>query len=97
MADMKGITCCGDCIYYDWKKKRCKRCASQDDDPKAPFFADCPLPSVEPERPKGRWELYPSRYHRRCSACKVEFEKPKFNIRANFCPNCGADMRGESE
>ena len=42
----------------------------------------------------GRWELYPSSMHRRCSVCKMEYEKPKFNIRANYCPNCGAKMEG---
>ena len=51
-------------------------------------------PTIDPEslRPKGRWENYPSHMHRRCSICKVEWEKPRFNIRANYCPNCGAKM-----
>lgn len=44
----------------------------------------------------GRWENYPSRAYRRCSVCKVEFDKPKFNVRANHCPNCGAKMGGEA-
>ena len=50
--------------------------------------------TINPEdlRPKGKWENYPSHYYRRCSVCKVEFEKPRFNIRAKFCPNCGAEM-----
>lgn len=43
----------------------------------------------------GQWELYPSHMHRRCSVCKVEYDKPKFNIRANYCPNCGAKMDGD--
>ena len=102
MADMKGITCCGDCIYYDWKKKRCKRGASQDDDPKGPFFADCPLPSVEPERPKGRWEYGYNcgQYGVWCSECKTGFAQSEtYTVLAakhKYCPNCGADMR-ESE
>lgn len=104
MADMKGITCCGDCIYYDWKKKLCKRGASQDDDPKAPFFADCPLPSVEPERPKGRWiqggkvmadDVKVCILH--CSECHDYCYNLEPNPRPNYCDNCGADMRGESE
>lgn len=54
------------------------------------------MPTIDPEslRPKGRWENYPSHMHRRCSICKVEWEKPRFNIRANYCPNCGAKMDG---
>ena len=43
----------------------------------------------------GRWELYPSSMYRRCSVCKMEYERPKFNVRANYCPNCGAKMDGE--
>ena len=51
---------------------------------------------IDPEslRPKGRWENYPSHLYRRCSVCKVEWEKQRFNIRANYCPNCGAKMEG---
>ena len=44
-------------------------------------------------REKGEWELYPSSEYRRCRACKMEYEKARFGVRANFCPNCGADMR----
>ena len=43
----------------------------------------------------GRWELYPSSMHRRCSVCKMEYDRPKFNVRANYCPNCGAKMDGD--
>lgn len=53
------------------------------------------IPAIDPEslHPKGKWETYPSHAYRKCSVCKMEFDKPKFNIRTNFCPNCGADMR----
>ena len=53
-------------------------------------------PEIDPDslRPKGQWENYPSHNNRRCSECKVEWDKPRFNVRANYCPNCGADMRG---
>lgn len=46
---------------------------------------------AEPVR-HGRWETYPSHAYRRCSVCKTEWDKPKFNIHANYCPNCGAKM-----
>ena len=40
----------------------------------------------------GQWENYPSHTYRRCSLCKMEWAKPQLNIRANYCPNCGAKM-----
>ena len=50
-------------------------------------------PTVEAEPVRhGKWENYPSHNYRRCSLCKVEWEKPIFNIRANYCPNCGSKM-----
>lgn len=63
------------------------------------------FPSAEPERKKGEWVEYPDclRYEGAyaddqisCSACHHTF-----NIMDNcteefdFCPHCGADMRGE--
>ena len=98
MADMKGITCCGDCFYYDWKKKRCKRGASQDDDPKSSFFADCPLPSVEPERPKGRWIRKSNMiWCSHCGDAPIDEAYNWYPTETPYCPNCGADMRGESD
>ena len=45
---MKGFTCCGDCIYYDWKKHKCKICKSIETDARKKFYDDCPLEDVEP-------------------------------------------------
>jgi hypothetical protein len=58
------------------------------------------LPSVQPTRPKGKWIPYYDRWgdvitivsHFKCSVCgEYDYDKDK------FCPNCGADMRGEAE
>ena len=50
------------------------------------------LPSVQPERKRGKWEFIGGYgYQYRCSACIMCAEH-----KTNFCPNCGADMRGES-
>lgn len=51
------------------------------------------LPSAQPERKKGYW------YDCQCSECGWSFEVESGFIgnpeRFRFCPNCGADMRGE--
>ena len=54
------------------------------------------LPSVTPARAEGKWEYVQydrptvGNYH--CSLCKFIS-----NADYHFCPNCGADMRGEEE
>ena len=50
-------------------------------------------PTIE-ERKKGKWidAQYP---FSKCSICGCYFDTA--NNEAKFCPNCGADMRGEQE
>ena len=48
IKQMKGFTCCGDCINYDWKKHKCKICKSIETDARRRFYDDCPLEDVEP-------------------------------------------------
>lgn len=58
-------------------------------------------PTIEPERKKGRWieqdDAWDGVYYE-CSCCKEPFTlidgTPSDNL-YNFCPACGADMRGE--
>ena len=47
------------------------------------------------ERKKGKWELEPEYGWYICSACRDEVTVK--SGRTNFCPNCGADMRGEDD
>lgn len=63
-------------------------------------YANCPLQEVKPERKKGKWIADVDRWGDVvttvngyiCSECKV------FNTdKDNYCPNCGADMRGDSD
>ena len=56
-------------------------------------------PSAEPERIRGRWEMKPDPYGffdeiPVCSECGCTTEMRKVY---KFCPNCGADMRGEQD
>lgn len=47
------------------------------------------------ERPKGEWlEPYESHIAQECSICHRQMPAPKW---FNFCPNCGADMRGDNK
>lgn len=66
------------------------------------------LPSAEPERKKGKWLVHTDKFangaeyfgYATCSECGDMFYsidciglKPIWD----FCPNCGADMRGEDD
>jgi len=58
------------------------------------------LPSAEPERKKGKWikEYWNGEHTRKCSACNITqtVTTYRWKVNFNYCPNCGADMRGES-
>lgn len=41
---------------------------------------------------QGKWLINPDGYFPYCSECK---EEPKGRIMTDFCPKCGADMRGK--
>ena len=55
------------------------------------------LPSAQPERKKGKWietdkhDIYYQPGYK-CSVCGV-----LTTCHGGYCPNCGADMRGEDE
>lgn len=58
------------------------------------------LPSAQPERKKGKWMKHYShedgeRDGVECSECRTHFYSGGQLM--NFCPNCGADMRGEQD
>ena len=59
------------------------------------------IPSVEPERQKGKW-IKVGHWGRsyKCNQCGNYLDFDGVNAGrgdANFCPNCGADMRGKNE
>ena len=59
------------------------------------------LPSVEPQRKKGRWVRKDDYYNGiimrvcKCSACDANagIGKDGFWYKSNYCPNCGAEMQ----
>jgi len=54
------------------------------------------MPSVEPERPHGEWIITspePGYIEVRCSVCN---HTHMTNHTYDFCPVCGADMRGDN-
>ena len=58
------------------------------------------IPSVEPERQKGKW-IKVGHWGRsyKCNQCGNYLDFDGVNAGrgdANFCPNCGADMRGNN-
>ena len=72
---------------------------------KAVFARIRKLPTIQPERNKGEWlpdnnNDYEMRFV--CSCCKESEVVPtigftKYKPLWDFCPNCGADMRGEKD
>lgn len=57
-------------------------------------------PTIKPERKKGKWIKVNGKTAINCSACyhcswSLSFEDTV--KRFNFCPNCGADMRGDDK
>lgn len=52
-------------------------------------------PSAEPERKTGKWKVHLYKLGREryeCSECTG-----RCDLEYDFCPNCGADMRGNDE
>ena len=64
-------------------------------------------PTIEPERKTGKWIEFESDENKydiiKCSCCKHTFTVDSYHWTDigfvkddfNFCPNCGADMRGD--
>ena len=59
-------------------------------------------PTIEPERKKGEWirenivlTSNPPQYQWHCSECGKMVHWFTAEVLTDFCPNCGAEMRGE--
>lgn len=49
------------------------------------------------DRPRGEWIDENCTYYANCSMCGYQMDTHEERGYHNFCPNCGADMRGEDE
>lgn len=89
---------CDKCAWGDKKWSRCKRGGDFED----ACFAIYDAPTIE-ERKKGQWRNIQigEWLGVECTACKIAHdwrEVPHVNgggVAWYFCPECGADMRGE--
>ena len=96
-VEMKGITCCGDCVYYNFENDRCKRGASIEETGSGYFYKDCPLTEVVPVS-HGHW-IMEQDGGTRCSVCKKKVHDvtdgnyaPVDLSELPYCPKCGAKM-----
>lgn len=57
------------------------------------------LPSAQPERKKAEWNYYYRKTTKDtfvCNGCGTCFVVIQGADKMNYCPNCGADMRGDN-
>ena len=53
------------------------------------------LPSAEPEQKTGKWILEDDSVYVHCSECNFYAIALSADTLYNYCPNCGAYMRGD--
>lgn len=75
---MKGITCCGDCGYYNWQKHKCSRGCKDEGTAQDHFYKDCPMPDVQPI---SQWipcsERLPEEYKSYIVTIKMKYDHEK--------------------
>lgn len=52
-------------------------------------------PTVELQRMKGRWIGYAGTIGAECSECHKWLDVIQGTAEMNYCPNCGAELRGD--
>ena len=55
------------------------------------------LPSVQPQRKRGKWIGTEGLDFPQCSACGRWLDVLQGDAKLNYCPNCGAEMMEETE
>ncbi len=83
---------CTDCKEYDHEKHCC---------PRFNRVIRETLKEAQPERKRGRWmlsEMYESDHVAMiCSECGATYDKTVAGGPFDYCPACGADMRGKTD
>ena len=90
-----------DSLIGEWSKKAAKMSRDRDGAIPVDFslvisaVSEAPTLTLDELRPKGRWEPVAEDWREqmignKCSCCGYEYYGTEFN----FCPSCGADMRG---
>lgn len=89
---------CEDCVSRQTVKEQMIKYGFLAPDMTVTEFVEDELPPVTPKPKTGKWiEITTPRgtvIALRCSVCE---KSPKHAIRSDFCPHCGADMRGGKE
>ena len=81
---------CNECPGFE--KDDCFRLS---DECRKRWLESVELPAAQPERKKGKW-IYNSPVTMKCDQCGLVIKDWDWH-RFKFCPNCGADMRGEQD
>lgn len=93
---MKGIKLCAECANYSKEKHRCTLGATKEDDPRNPFYDDCPLPEVAPVV-HARWlDCGDFCQCSNCDATRLKEIETYYGkamwVKSPYCPACGAEM-----
>lgn len=77
---------------YDGIHGNCKRCNKR-------IALDMAIEALKADRPRGEWIVHgePPWYVRECSKCGTKWHQWSGDSSPNYCGECGADMRGDTE
>lgn len=87
-------------IYEDWRCPATSSAIGAIQEAISIIVHEVPTLTIDDLRPKGRWDVVEDEFmtYASCSECGEDFSFWEADCAlTNFCPNCGADMRGGGE